>query len=444
MSERTSTTEASGVERTASEAGVLNFDWYRALRGNARHGFWAGFWGWALDAFDFTMLPLALSAIAATFTLTQPEAGLIVTVTLVASGFGGMFAGLLADKIGRVRTLMFTIAVFSVMTFLSGLAQSYEQLLVFKALQGLGFGGEYAAGAILVSELSNPAQRGRVMGFIQSAWAIGWGLAIVSFTVVFSLAGPETAWRILFMLGVLPGLLVLYVRRNVAEPEVYVATREEKKAETQAAVERGATASPLVQIFRRDLIGTTAAGTLLGVGAQGGYWAVFTWLPAYLASERGLTVVGTGSYLAVMVVGFFFGYASGGYIHDWLGRRPTCALFALGSIALILLYTRIPVGANSLLLVLGLPLGFFAAGNFSGLGNYLGELFPSRARGMGVGFTYNFGRALAAFFPVVVGLLSASFGLTGALGFGALTYGLVIVAVLLLPETKGKRMVALD
>jgi len=315
---------------------------------------------------------------------------------------------------------------------------------VFKTLQGIGFGGEYAAGAILVAEMSDPDQRGRVMGFIQSAWAVGWGLAVVAFTIVFSLADPETAWRILFMLGVLPALLILYVRRNVAEPEVYVATRRARKAGTQAAIQSGATASPLAQIFRRDLLGTTLVGTLLGTGVQGGYFAVFTWLPSYLSTERGLTVVGTGSYLAVIIVGFFFGYVSGGYVHDWLGRRLTFALFAVCGIVLILLYTQIPVGANSLLLILGLPLGFFAAGNISGLGNYLGELFPSRARGVGMGFTYSFGRAIAAFFPIVVGLLAASFGLAGAIGFGALAYALVIVAVLLLPETKGKRMRVLD
>lgn len=431
-------------ESAVSNEKILNLNWYRTLDGNAKPAFWGGFMGWVMDAFDFTMLPLALAAIAATFALSQGEVGSIVTVTVVAGGFGGMLAGMLADRIGRVKTLMLTIAVFSVMTFLSGLAQSYEQLLVLKALQGLGFGGEYAAAAILVAEVASPAQRGRVMGVIQSAWAVGWALAVVSYTIVFSLLGPEMAWRVLFMLGILPALLILYVRRNVAEPEVYIATRRAQAAETRDAVERGATDSPLIQIFRRDLLGTTLAATLLGVGAHGGYFAVFTWLPSYLSTERGLTVVGTGSYLAVIIAGSFVGYVTGGYIHDWLGRRRTFALLAFCTIVLVLLYTRIPVGANALLLILGLPLGFFAASNYSGMGSYLGELFPSRARGMGVGFSYNFGRAIAAFFPIAVGLLSTSFGLAGAIGFGALTYGLVIVAVLILPETKGKKMVALD
>lgn len=424
--------------------GIFNLDWYRTLRGNARHAFWASAMGWALDAFDFMVFSFALSAISATFALSKGEAGLIATATLVVSAFGGVMAGVLADRIGRVKTLMLTVAIYSIFTFLSGLAQSYEQLLVFRSLQGLGFGGEWAAGAILVAEIADPAQRGRVLGAIQSAWAIGWGISAIAYTTVFSLAGPEVGWRILFWLGILPALLILYVRAYVREPEVYLETRRAREAHTQEAVASGATASSLVQIFRSDLLGTTAAASLLAVGAQGGYYAIFTWLPTFLKADRHLTVIGTGSYLAVVILGSFLGYLSSGYVHDWIGRRRTFAIYAVFSAAIIFLYTQIPVGANTLLLVLGLPLGFFASGIFSGFGAYLAELFPSRARGAGQGFTYNFGRAVGAFFPAVIGFLSASTGLAGAIAFGALAYGLCLIALLFLPETKGKRLVALD
>jgi len=400
--------------------------------------------GWALDGFDFMVLPLALSAIAATFAVSQGAAGLIVTVSLIVSAFGGILAGYLADKIGRVNTLMITIGLYSVGTFLSGLSPSYELLLVFRAIQGLGFGGEWAAGAILVSEMSRPDQRGRVLGMIQSAWAIGWGGAVIAYTIVFSLVGPELGWRVLFWLGILPALLVLYIRRKVSEPEVYVETRRAQEAQTQEAVERGATSNSLVQIFRSDLLGTTAAASLLSIGAQGGYYSIFTWLPSYLETERNLNVVGTGSYLASVIIGSFLGYVLSGYLHDLLGRKLTFALYALLSALAIFLYTKIPVGANQLLVVLGLPLGFFASGIFSGFGSYLAELFPSRARGAGQGFTYNFGRAMGAFFPVAIGALSAAIGLAGAIAFGTSAYGLCLLALLFLPETRGKEFVPLD
>jgi MFS family permease len=434
--------QATGPSEQAS--GTFNLDWYKSLQGNARPAFWAGFMGWALDGFDFMVLPLALSAIAATFAVSQGAAGLIVTVSLIVSAFGGILAGYLADKIGRVNTLMITIGLYSVGTFLSGLSPSYELLLVFRAIQGLGFGGEWAAGAILVSEMSRPDQRGRVLGMIQSAWAIGWGGAVIAYTIVFSLVGPELGWRVLFWLGILPALLVLYIRRKVSEPEVYVETRRAQEAQTQEAVERGATSNSLVQIFRSDLLGTTAAASLLSIGAQGGYYSIFTWLPSYLETERNLNVVGTGSYLASVIIGSFLGYVLSGYLHDLLGRKLTFALYALLSALAIFLYTKIPVGANQLLVVLGLPLGFFASGIFSGFGSYLAELFPSRARGAGQGFTYNFGRAMGAFFPVAIGALSAAIGLAGAIAFGTSAYGLCLLALLFLPETRGKEFVPLD
>jgi MFS family permease len=145
-----------------------------------------------------------------------------------------------------------------------------------------------------------------------------------------------------------------------------------------------------------------------------------------------------------VIIGSFLGYVVSGYINDWIGRRATVALYAISSAVLVVLYTQIPVGANVLLLVLGVPLGFFASGIFSGFGSYLAELYPSRARGAGQGFTYNFGRAVGAFFPALVGFLSVSIGLAGAVAFGALAYGLCLLALIFLPETNGKAFVALD
>jgi len=437
-------TESSAKDVSQQSQRIFSFDWYRTLPERAAHAFWASFMGWALDAFDFQVFSFALTAIAATFALSKGQAGIIATVTLVVSAIGGVAAGALADVIGRVRTLMVTVAVYAVFTFLSGLAPNYELLLAFRALQGLGFGGEWAAGAILVAEIANPAQRGRVLGMVQSAWAIGWGLAVVMYTIIFSFVGPALGWRILFMLGILPALLILYVRRNVQEPEVYAKTREAEKEETGEAVQRGATQNSLWQIFRGDLIGPTAAASLLSIVAQGGYYSIFTWLPTFLKDSRHLTIVNTGGYLAVVIIGSFLGYVVSGYVNDWIGRRATFALYAICSAILIVLYTQIPVGANVLLLILGGPLGFFASGIFSGFGSYLAELYPSRARGAGQGFTYNFGRAVGAFFPAVVGFLSVTIGLGGAVAFGATAYGLCLIALIFLPETKGKAFVALN
>ena len=423
---------------------IISLDWYRTLSGPAIHAFWASFLGYALDAFDYQIFSFTLTAIALSFGLTQAQSGLIATVTLVVSAFGGMLAGVLADRIGRVRTLILTIAVYATFTFLSGLAPNYQFLLLFRSLQGLGFGGEWAAGAILIAEVANPEQRGRVLGMVQSSWAIGWACSLIAYSLVFSFFPSSIAWRITFMLGILPALLTLYVRRNVREPEVFVQTRDAEQAGTPEVVQLGATRNSLIQIFQRNLIGITLPATLLAIGAQGGYYAIFTWLPTFLKTSRHMSIVGSVPYLSVVIIGSFLGYVVSGYVNDWIGRRPTFTIFAICSGVLIYLYTHIPAGSNSLLLVLGAPLGFFASGIFSGFGSYLAELFPSRARGAGQGFVYNFGRGIGAFFPTIIGILSASIGLGGAIGFGALGYGLCLIALLFLPETRGKILKAVD
>ncbi|MBO0783844.1 MAG: MFS transporter, partial [Ktedonobacteraceae bacterium] len=420
---------------------LFTFDWYRSLSGRAVHSFWASFMGWALDAFDFQVFSFILTAVAATFLLSQAESGLIATVTLVVSALGGVLAGTLADSIGRVRTLMLTVAVYALFTFLSGFAPNYPMLLIFRSLQGLGFGGEWAAGAIIVAEVANPEQRGRVLGWVQSAWAIGWALALGVSTLVLSLLPQNIAWRLVFWTGIIPALLILYVRRSVQEPEIFV--------ETKGQVE---TRFSLIDIFRPGLLKTTLLTSLLATGAQGGYYAIFTWLPTFLKTDRHLSVVGSTPYVLVVIVGSFLGYTISGYINDWLGRKATFTLYAVGSAILIVLYTQLPEGANTLLpggtntllLVLGLPLGFFASGIFSGFGSYLAELFPSRARGAGQGFSYNFGRGIGALFPTIIGFLSATIGLAGAISFGALGYGLCLLALLFLPETRGKELVAVE
>lgn len=310
-----------------AERGTAAFAWYSELSSEGRVAFKAAYLGWALDAFDFLIVTFALSGIAATFALSKGATGLILTVTLVASAFGGILAGVLADRIGRARTLMVTVAFYSLFTLLAGLAQSYEQLLVFRVFQGLGFGGEWATGAAIVSEFSKPEQRGRLLGWVQSAWSLGWALAAIAFTVIFSLAEPEIAWRILFFLGILPALLILYIRARMRDPEVYVETRRAERERSREALESRATESPLRQLFRRDLIKTTLTTFLLATGAQGGIYVQVTWLPTFLQETRNLNVVNTGLYLIVVIAGSFAGYILAAYILDWIGRRRTFAIF---------------------------------------------------------------------------------------------------------------------
>ncbi|WP_031005716.1 MFS transporter [Streptomyces sp. NRRL F-5727] len=405
------------------------FGWLRALGPRGRRAFGGAFGGYALDSYDFFTLPLSMVAIAASFGLDKGQTGLLTTVTLVVSAVGGALAGILADRVGRVRALMITVITYALFTVLCGFAPNYETLLVFRALQGLGFGGEWAVGAILVAEYATARHRGRTLGAVQSAWAAGWALAVIVSTLVFQFFDADLAWRILFWTGALPALLVFWVRRNVEDAPQAAAARV-------ASAERGS----LRAVFKPGLLRITLFATLLSTGVQGGYYTLATWVPTFLKTERGLTVVGTGGYLTLLISGAFIGYLTGGHLTDRIGRKRNIALFAVLSAVSVIAYTQIPAGADTLLLFLGFPLGFCMSAIFSGFGSFLAELYPTPVRGTGQGLTYNTGRAVGAVFPTLVGFLSESWGVGGALIFGAVGYGLAVVALLGLPETRGKEL----
>ncbi|MFI9772313.1 MFS transporter [Streptomyces sp. NPDC052415] len=403
--------------------------WLRALGPRGRRAFAGAFGGYALDSYDYFTLPLSMVALAAYFGLDSGQTGLFTTVTLVVSAVGGALAGVLADRIGRVKALMITVVTYAVFTVACGFAPNYETLLVFRALQGLGFGGEWAVGAILVAEYASAKHRGRTLGAIQSSWAVGWALAAIMYTLVFSLLDDDLAWRVMFWTGALPALLVIWMRRRVQDAPQAVAVREHSPRK-----------GSFTAIFRPGMLRTTVFAVLLSTGVQGGYYTLATWVPTYLKTERDLSVVGTGGYLTFLISGAFLGYLTGGYLTDRLGRRRNIWLFALLSALCILAYANIPSGANTLLLILGFPLGFCMSAIFSGFGSFLSELYPTAVRGTGQGFTYNTGRAVGAVFPTTVGFLADSWGVGGALVFGAIGYALAALALLGLPETRGKEL----
>jgi MFS family permease len=408
----------------------MAFAWMSDLTVKERRTFAACFGGWALDAMDVQMYNFVIPTLIATWGITRGQAGEIATAALLVSAVGGSLAGWIADRYGRVRTLQLAILWFAVFTFLSGLAQNYGQLFAARALLGLGFGGEWAAGAVLLGESIRAEHRGKALGIMQAGWAIGWGAAAVLYAIFSSILPPEYAWRALFFVGIAPALLVFFIRRYVEEPPVYL--------ESRAKLAAGGDKPSVLEIFRPPLLRITVVGGLMGTGAQGGYYAVTTWLPTFLRTERGLPIVDSTRYLAVLIVGAFCGYLSAGFLADRIGRRMTFLVFAIGAGISIVTYMTLSFN-NTTILILGFPVGFFASGVFSAMGAFYTEHFPTRVRGVGQGFAYNIGRATGAFFPTLVGYLSAQMTLGQAIGiFAAIAYATMAIAAFLLPETKGK------
>lgn len=425
-----STAPATGPIEVAPIEDTSLLAFYRDMNVPERRTFWACATGWTLDGMDFMIYPLVIGTIIALWKVDPGVAGLAGTVTLLASAIGGWGAGYLCDRIGRVKTLQFTVIWFSFFSLVCAFVQNFEQLFVARALLGLGFGGEWAAGAVLMGEVIRPQYRGRAVGSVQSGWAIGWGLAVLSQAIMFTLLPPEEAWRWMFAIGVLPALLVFYLRKYVEEPKV--------AAETLAKQKVSGDRPAMWEIFSGPIAKTTILASLMATGCQGGYYAITFWVPRFLTTERKLSIVGSTGYLATLIIGSFIGYLVGAWLADRIGRRNLFLIFSIGAIALILIYTQVTL-TNDVLWLLGFPLGFFASGYFSGVGAFLTELYPTRLRGSGQGFCYNFGRGIGALFPFLVGWLSTSTTLANAICiFAVAAYGVFFIAAFALPETRGR------
>lgn len=385
--------------------------------------------GWGLDGFDYTMFALALPALLISLDLTVAQGGLVTTASIVASAFGGVAGGYLADRFGRVRVLQFVILGFSIFTALTATAQSYEQLMFWRILQGFTFGAEWPVGAALLAEYSNAKSRGRMMGFLQSFYSVGWFVSTLAYFVVFSMFPDESAWRILFLLGIVPALAVFWIRRNVKDK--YTVSKEEKPKNI------------LKEIFSGSILKTTIIATTFTLGCHATYYSLVSFLPLYLSSERGMDLIGTTTYIWVLIFGTLIGYWTGGYFHDKIGRRLTYTLYTIGCGISVAFLVFSPIEGNSATYIVAWLVGFFAGGQGAGHGAFLAELFPTRLRATAQGFAYNFGRGVSAFGPAFIGFAASSMGIGRALlATTVVACGLVIIMVWLLPETKNKDILA--
>jgi MFS family permease len=388
-----------------------------------------------LDGMDVLLYAFALGAISEEFGLDSAQAGGLASLTLVASAFGGLLFGLLADRIGRARALIWSILTYSVFTAAMATAQSVAALALWRTLVGLGLGGEWSAGSVLVSETWPAAHRGKAIGFMQSGWAIGYILAAIAAALVL----PRYGWRALFVIGILPALLTLWIRREVAEPEIWLASRGRSG-------DRWALGRHLAELWRGPLLGRTLVATATTTFVLFAYWGLFTWIPTYLAApvERGgagLGIVRSAAWIVPMQIGAFLGYNVFGFAADRFGRRPSFVGFLLAAALLVPAYCLLGTSPMTLI-VLGPLVGFFGHGYFSVFGALLAELFPTSIRATAQGLAYNAGRAVSAIAPFTIGALADRAGLGPALATTSGFFVLGACAVLFLPETRGTDLAA--
>lgn len=393
---------------------------------NAWRALFAAQVGWMLDAMDFLLFAFAVIPIREEFGLSNAAMGGLTSVALIASAAGGIAFGRAADRIGRVRAMTLSILVYSLAT--AGLATSGAlwQLIAWRVLVGIGMGGEWSCGSVLVAETWPAEHRGKAMGLMQAGWAIGALLAAALSAVTIERFG----WRALFLIGALPAIAAFFIRRNVEEPPVWR--------------ERTTTDSRWSEMFRPPLASRTLVATLLASSVLIAFWGVTSWLPAFLATPlgkggAGLTVTTSARWLIALQVGAFFGYISFGWIADRIGRRPAFTLFMIAAALLVPLFAfraRTP----ATLLTIGPLVGFFAHGYFSLFGAMLAELFPTRIRAGAQGFCYNGGRLASAAAPFAIGAATKTHAFSIVIACASLFFALGAMLVWLLPETKGAEL----
>ncbi|WP_425060006.1 Putative metabolite transport protein YjhB [Sporomusa carbonis] len=412
------------------EAGVASKSWWREVTRKEWNALAAGFFGYALDAFDVMVYAFALTTLLKEWNLNPVEAGFLATVTLFSSAIGGIGAGAVADKLGRKKGIMATILLFSIFTGLSGLTQNLVQLAIARTILGLGMGGQWTAGVLLISETWSGKHRGKAIGIMQSGWAFGYVMAAIAAMFVLPLWG----WRTLFIIGIIPGIfLLIWLALAVEETEMWKKAREEKKS----------TKLDFFQIFRADLIRYTIVITFASTFLMFAYWGLFTWMPGYLSTPvekggAGLSVLKSSGFMIPSMLGAWVGYVTFGFFADKFGRRPVFASYL--AVAAVLVYVYGTVRDANTILLLGPLVGMFGSGAFSGFGAFCSECFPTRARGLGVGFTYNVGRMLSAVSPMVIGYFAGIYGMGSALGLTSLAYLLAGATIFLIPESKGKEL----
>jgi MFS family permease len=413
----------------------MKFGWFSELTKVERRTYMAAFGGLALDSMDTTIYALVTPTLIAVLSITKPEAGLLATLNLLGAAVGGCIGGILADRFGRVRVMQVTILMVALSTFAAAFANGFAYLAVARAVQGVGYGAEAAVGAVLVMEVVQARFRGRVASSIQSGYAVGNAISVALLPVLFGWFPPDIAWRYFFAIGLIPAIVVFFVRRFVPESAVFV--EHAKTAATRAQ-------TPFWTIFTGPYLFKTLIATLFTTGTLGAAYVLITWLPTYLVTVKHLDVGKTAGYLGLNIFGSFCGPLAFGFLADRFGRRKSFMLFLVLQAANVLVYTQAPIDAATTF-ALGFLLGAFQGGLASGLMPTFSEFFPTALRATGAGFALSAGRGFGSIVPGLTGLLSAYFLLGDAMVICALSaYTVAFVSVLMLPEAAGVDLRAVD
>jgi len=403
-----------------------------AVPGRTHFAILATAWaGWVFDFYDLILYSFLLIPLGAELHFTRIELSWIFGASLAATAVGGVAFGFLADRFGRKAILQATILVFSVGTVASGLAPSFAWLMFFRVVTGLGVGGEWATGQMYVAETFPANVRARYGAIVQTGAPIGVALA----SVVGGFLAPAIGWRACFLVSGLPALLVVAIRRNLPESDVWEARRVEERRSPRGPSKIGLLVSARYRgVFLRGLV--------LTLFTMSAYWFTYTWLPGYLHDERHFSLAKSAAWILVTQAGGLIGYASFGFVADRFGRRPAFTAYSLAfaaGLAMTTLFWDVAASRPPVILAFMFLVGI-GTGVWGGFGPLFAELFPTPIRGAAMGSIYNIARGAQFVTPVLIAVIARRYGLAGGMSLAAFFAAATAAWIWTFPETRGERI----
>jgi MFS family permease len=397
---------------------------------------WAG---WVFDFYDLILFTFLIIPIGSELQLSQLTLSYALGGSLAATALGGVLFGILSDRYGRRTVLQLTIIIYSLGTFLCGLANSLETLILFRIITGLGVGGEWATGQTYIGETFPPRLRARYGSFMQTGAPLGILLA----SVVGGFLAPTIGWRFCFFLSIAPAFLVIFIRRGLPESDLWLLKKENAERASQAMA---SAISQFLALFSPEYRRMFLMALVLAILGLSAYWFTYSWMPDYLYLERHFSLTKSAIWIIITQLGGFLGYFSFGYVADRWGRRPAftiyTSLMAMGLVMITVLWDYV-VGFPLIILGFTFLVGF-GTGFFGGFGPLFSEVFPTAVRNTATGSAFNLGRGVQFFTPVIIALIAQRYNLSAGIFLAAIFALATGIWIWAFPETRGRDLEELE